>query len=73
MNTNFFPDNLERLGQSLCPELGSQGACVDHTTVKIGNLLEKKKELIFSMMQDIVGGIMWPRVMLERIQYRRTH
>lgn len=55
----LLPSNLESLAKNLCPTLGSKGS-IDHDSVKVSNLKEKKDELIKYLRQDIIllGGIM---------------
>lgn len=55
----LLPSSLHTLGGSLCPELGDKGD-VDHSTVSVDNLKERKVELLAYMKQDIhlLGGIM---------------
>lgn len=55
----LLPGSLRSLGDSLCPELEAQGD-VDHSTVSVDNLRERKLELMNYMKQDIhlLAGIM---------------
>lgn len=55
----LLPGSLRSLGESLCPELGKK-ADIDHSTVCVGNLKERKQEILLYMIQDIylLGGIM---------------
>jgi DNA polymerase type B, organellar and viral len=50
---------LESLAKDLCPELGTKGN-VDHATVGLMNLKERKEELLNYMKQDIIilAGVM---------------
>lgn len=60
IKTSFYREPwLNKLAQSLCSELGSKGD-IDHTTVNVGNLQERKKKLLEYMKQDIylLGGRM---------------
>jgi hypothetical protein len=56
----LLPGSLRSLGASLVPELGGKGACVDHSTVGLHNLVERRVELQNYLRQEILllGGIM---------------
>jgi hypothetical protein len=55
----LLPASLESLASSLCPELGKKGV-IDHSTVSLHNLGERKDELLSYMKQDVrlLAGIM---------------
>ena len=54
-----LPGSLKSLAESLCPELGSKGE-IDHGSLGIQELINKKLELLEYMKQDIylLGGIL---------------
>lgn len=55
----LLPRGLESLAKDLCPELGTKGN-VDHATVGLMNLKERKEEFFIYMKQDIrlLAGVM---------------
>lgn len=55
----LLPNKLNKLAESLCPELGCKGD-IDHSSINESNIKEKKGEVINYMEQDIylLGGVM---------------
>jgi len=55
----LLPGSLASLAKDLCPELGGKGE-IDHESICLSNLVERKDELLRYMIQDIVllAGIM---------------
>jgi len=55
----LFPQSLDSLAKDLRPELGIKGS-VDHSTVGVQNIKERKEELVNYLKQDILllAGVM---------------
>lgn len=56
---NLLPGKLVSLAQNLCPNLGTKGS-IDHSNIKLSNLLDQQEQLLDYMKQDIrlLGGVM---------------
>ena len=56
---NLLLGSLDSLSRNLCPELGNKGS-VDHESMNVKNLKDKRDEVIEYMKQDIrlLGGVM---------------
>ncbi|KAL2900430.1 DNA polymerase [Bienertia sinuspersici] len=56
---NLLLSSLNSLAKNLCPELGNKGS-LDHNSINLWNLAEKREEVIEYMKQDIIllGGVM---------------
>ncbi|KAJ3673258.1 hypothetical protein LUZ60_006632 [Juncus effusus] len=55
----LLPNKLNKLAESLCPELGCKGD-IDHSSINVSNIKETKDEVLNYMKQDIylLGGVM---------------
>lgn len=67
----LMPSSLEKLGKTLCPELGSKGS-IPHEKLSSSNLLLNSVDLINYLRQDILilGGVMLKAQEINWSKYR---